>query len=154
MGGMSIDEMKRRIAAAEGRTASIDPLADTRHAGSHGSHSASRAGHGPARRPKSVARAYLMWALASGFGLHRFYLGRNGTGMAFIALSTGPLLLMIGTMMNALAQGKEQLASGDVAVAGTAFMAWIGALLILGVWWVIDGFRLAGMVRDYNDGID
>ena len=105
------------------------------------------------RREKSVLRAYLMWTFASGLGLHRFYLGRNGTGMAFIGLSFGPLLVIIGTFFNALAAGQEDLASGDIAVAGTAFIAWVGALMIVGVWWVIDGFRLRGMVRDYNEGI-
>ncbi|WP_429812831.1 TM2 domain-containing protein [Ensifer sp. B1-9] len=71
---------------------------------------------------KSTAVAYLLWILFGGFGAHRFYIGRTGSGIAMIAL------LVIGF--------------------GTASVG-IGALFIvaLGVWLLADLFLIPGMIH-------
>ena len=43
---------------------------------------------------KSVGVAYLLWFLFSGFGGHRFYLGKTGSAITMAVLIIGGLLLM------------------------------------------------------------
>lgn len=76
-------------------------------------------------KKKSAGVAYLLWFLLGGIGGHRFYVGRTGTGIAYLALQ------IIGWVT---------LAAG------------IGAFLLmaLALWWIIDAFLLAGMVRQSN----
>lgn len=77
---------------------------------------------------KSAAVAYLLWIFLGGFGAHRFYLGRTGSGIAMIAL------LVIG-----------------LATAG----AIVGGLLIvaLGVWLLVDLFLIPGMIRNHTNAV-
>jgi len=77
---------------------------------------------------KSTAVAYLLWILFGGFGAHRFYIGRTGSGIAMIAL------LVIGF--------------------GTASVG-IGALFIvaLGVWLLADLFLIPGMIHHHTKAV-
>lgn len=43
--------------------------------------------HGPIVTPKSVGVAYLLWFFLGFLGIHQFYLGRNGMGLAYLLLT-------------------------------------------------------------------
>lgn len=74
---------------------------------------------------KSTLIAYILWFFLGPFGVHRFYLHRIVTGIAYLLLwAIGGLLTFIG----------------------------VGYLLlaIAAIWQVIDIFLIPGMVQDYN----
>lgn len=74
---------------------------------------------------KSTGIAYLLWFLTGGVGGHRFYLKRPGSAVAMIALTI--------------------LGWGLLAVYVGGFL-----LLALGLWLLVDAFRIPGMVADLN----
>lgn len=76
-------------------------------------------------KKKSKGVAYILWLLLGGIGAHRFYVGRTGTGLVYVAM---------------------QVIGWFTAAAGA------GALLFIaiGVWWAIDAFLIPGMVRQNN----
>ena len=69
---------------------------------------------------KSTGASYLLWFFLGGFGAHRFYLGRTGSGIA---------QLLLGLL-------------GWVPV----FLGWV----VLGIWWLIDAFLIPDMIRTEN----
>jgi TM2 domain-containing membrane protein YozV len=69
---------------------------------------------------KSTGAAYLLWFFLGGFGAHRFYLGRVGTGVAQL------LLFVLGWI--------------------PLFAGWI----VLGIWWLIDAFLIPDLIRVEN----
>lgn len=79
-----------------------------------------------ANNQKSVGVTYLIWFFLSGLGIHRFYLGYKGTALIMLAL----------TGLGAL----------------TSFLL-IGYLFffIVGIWALVDLFRIPGMVRRQNE---
>lgn len=79
----------------------------------------------PMRPQKDVGIAYLLAILLGGFAAHRFYVGRIGSAIAFICL------WWIGWLTTG-------------AIVG------IFMVLAAGIWWIIDLFLLAGMVREAN----
>ena len=70
----------------------------------------------------SMLVAYLLWFFLGGLGLHRFYLGRPGTGAAILALT------IIGVVLSVIG---------------------IGLLFTLPVfvWLLVDAFLIPGMVK-------
>lgn len=69
---------------------------------------------------KSTGVAFLLCLILGGFGAHRFYLGRAGSGAAQL------VLWLLGWV--------------------TLFIAWIP----LGIWLFVDLFLIAGMARESN----
>ena len=72
---------------------------------------------------KSPLLAYLLWVFVGGLGIHRFYLGKTGTGIAMLALAIlGAVTLPIG----------------------------VGLILwaVLGIWMLVDLFLIPGMVNE------
>ena len=69
---------------------------------------------------KSNGVTYLLCLLFGGWGVHRFYLRRNGTGAAML------VLWVLGLP--------------------TALITWFP----LGIWVFVDLFLIPGMVRDFN----
>jgi len=80
-------------------------------------------------RKKSTGVAYLLWFFLGGFGVHRFYLGRTGSGIAMIALT------ILGWSL--------------LAAAGAGLLF----LVPLGIWLIVDLFTIPGMVRSHNNGL-
>lgn len=80
---------------------------------------------------KDVGPAFVLWAFLGGFGAHRFYLSRLGTGAAMAALSVLGFLLTV-----------------------TVIGAVIGAPMLIGVgvWWVVDAFLISKWVAEHNAG--
>ena len=71
---------------------------------------------------KSTGLAYVLWFFLGAIGVHRFYLGRGGSGFAMLALFVVGLL---------------------TAAAGIGFVF----LAVLGIWALVDLFLIPGMVR-------
>lgn len=75
---------------------------------------------------KSALLAYVLWFFLGWFGLHRFYLGRIGSGFAMLVL-------------HGLSWLTYFILIGFVGFA------------VLGLWWLIDALLIPGMTRDYNN---
>lgn len=70
---------------------------------------------------KSPAAAYLLWFFLGWAGIHRFYLGRMGSGLAMLLLN----------------------------VIGGLTVAFIVGFFLLGIWalwWIVDLFLISGMI--------
>lgn len=76
-------------------------------------------------RKKSVGIAYLLWFFVGALGLHRFYAGQSGTGLAI-------LLIFIF--------------SAILSVVGIGLLGFV----VLAVWLFVDIFLIPGMVERYN----
>ncbi len=75
---------------------------------------------------KSPLLAYLLLIFVGWFGVHRFYLGRTGTGVAMLVLS------IIGFLTVAIGVGMIPLA-------------------VVGIWCVVDLFLIPGMVTSHKE---
>ena len=76
----------------------------------------------------SVAFAYLLWAL---FAVHRIYLGRPVSGALQLVTLAVALVLAVSDIW------------GGGAIGTAALVSWI-------LWFVVDAFRIPGMVSKYN----
>lgn len=76
-------------------------------------------------RKKSVGAAFLLWFFLGGVGVHRFYLGKTGSGAAMLILS------IVGFV---------------TSILGVGFLL----LIAVGIWWCVDLLLVSGMVREYN----
>ena len=77
---------------------------------------------------KSLLAAYLLWWFLGMFGGHRFYLGRVGSAVAMLSITLCSFFLMFVLI-------------GFLTI-------WITF-----IWWVVDAFLIAGIVRDFNNGL-
>ena len=77
---------------------------------------------------QSVGVAYLLLIFLGGLGIHRFYLGKTGTGAAMLILS------ILGWLTLAI-------------VIGAAF------LIVVGIWWIVDLFLIPGMVETQRQAV-
>ncbi|CAM3691375.1 TM2 domain-containing protein [Paracoccus yeei] len=75
---------------------------------------------------KSPLLAYLLLIFVGGLGIHRFYLGRTGSGVAML------LLLILGAVTLPIGVG-------------------LILLLALGIWMLADLFLIPGMVNQQRD---
>ena len=74
---------------------------------------------------KSALIAYLLWWFLGTLGVHRFYLGRVGSGVAMLLLT---------------------VVSGVLTVILIGFVG----LAVVGLWWLVDAFLIPGMVKGHN----
>lgn len=72
--------------------------------------------------PKSVGLAYVLWFFLGGLGIHRFYLGRTGSGVGML------LLNLVGWL------------TVWIMIGGVFLFAWF-------IWWIVDAFLIPGMAR-------
>ena len=77
------------------------------------------------RMEKSMAIAYVLWFFLGMLGIHRFYLGRAGTGIV-------------------------QLLLGIIGWATAMLLIGFIFLIPLWIWLIIDIFLIPGMVRKAN----
>ena len=75
--------------------------------------------------PKSLALAYVLWFFLGGLGVHRFYLGRTGTGIAQL------MMALIGGVLTLILIG------------------WF-ILAIEGIWLLADLFLMPAIAREEN----
>ncbi|MCE2454071.1 MAG: TM2 domain-containing protein [Nitrospinae bacterium] len=89
------------------------------------------------RRRKSTGVTFALWFFLSWLGLHKFYLGRIATGVVYVV---APWILIL-VFANPEAGG---------ATAGLSLLA----LLVYGVWWVVDLFTIPRQVNAYNESLE
>lgn len=75
---------------------------------------------------KTALIAYLLWFFAGYLGAHRFYLGRIISGLVML------VLFLVS------------------CVAIVVLVGFIG-LAVVGLWWLIDGFLIPGMISAANN---
>lgn len=77
---------------------------------------------------KSTGIGYLLWFFFGGLGVHRFYLGRTGSGIAMLVIFILSLILTF---------------------------AFIGAFgfIVLGIWVIVDAFLIPGIAREHNQAL-
>ena len=74
---------------------------------------------------KSTGIAYLLWFFLGALGVHRFYLGQTGSGIAMAIIS---------------------VASWVTVFVGVGLLG----LAIIAVWWLVDAFLIPGIATRAN----
>ena len=77
---------------------------------------------------KSAVIAYVLWFFLGALGAHRFYLKRNLTALAILALT---------------------ILSAVLSAVGVGFLLFT----VVGVWLIVDIFLIPGMTSSYNNGL-
>jgi TM2 domain-containing membrane protein YozV len=72
---------------------------------------------------KSTTVAYLLWFFLGGFGAHRFYFGKMGSGFGMLGLFLGSCVLSL------------------VIIGLIGFP-------ILSVWWIVDAFLISKWMKE------
>jgi len=72
---------------------------------------------------KAPVVAYLLWFFLGGFGAHRFYMGRVGSGIGMLALC---------------------LASAVLSVVGIGLLGYLALM----VWWIVDAFLINSWLKN------
>lgn len=79
-----------------------------------------------ANEKKTAGIAYVLWFFFGGLGVHRFYLGKAGSGAAIL------ILLILGVFTSAIGIG-------------------LALLVAVGIWLLVDLFLIPGLVTSAND---
>ena len=77
---------------------------------------------------KSAGIAYLLWFFLGGLGVHRFYLGQTGSGVAMAIIS---------------------VISWITVFIGIGFIG----LAVIGIWWLVDAFLIPGIATRVNQDL-
>jgi TM2 domain-containing membrane protein YozV len=77
---------------------------------------------------KSTGLAYVLWFFLGGLGVHRFYLGQTGSGVAMAIISIASWLTVV-------------LGIGLVGLA------------VIGIWWLVDAFLIPGIATRVNQDL-
>ena len=72
---------------------------------------------------KSTTVAYLLWFFLGGFGAHRFYMGRMGSGFGMLGLFLASCVLSV-------------------------FIIGLVGFPILGIWWIVDAFLINRWMKE------
>lgn len=97
------------------------------------------------RRRKSTGVTFALWFFLSWLGLHKFYLGRIATGIVYVV---APWILILVFVVGFIMAESNPEAGGATAVLSLL------ALLVYGVWWVVDLFTIPRQVNAYNENLE
>ncbi len=97
------------------------------------------------RRRKSTGVTYALWFFMSWLGLHKFYLGRIATGVVYVV---APWILILVFVVGFVMAESNPEAGGATAVLSLL------ALLVYGVWWVVDLFTIPRQVNACNENLE
>ena len=97
------------------------------------------------RRRKSTGVTFALWFFLSWLGLHKFYLDRITTGVVYVV---APWVLILVFVVGFVMAESNPEAGG--ATAGLSLLA----LLVYGVWWVVDLFTIPRQVNAYNENLE
>ena len=99
------------------------------------------------RRRKSTGIAYALWFFMGWLGLHKFYLGRIAAGILYVV---APWVLIVSLFSGLIMAESNPEAGGAAVVAMFSLLA----LLVYGVWWVVDLFTIPGQVTACNENLE
>lgn len=81
---------------------------------------------------KSATSAYLLWFFLGFWGAHRFYCGKTGTAIVYVAIASVTVFLALITFF-----------IGGVGAFLTAWILWI--------WQIVDVFLISSWIREHNN---
>ncbi len=100
-------------------------------------------------RKKNTIIAYLLWWFLGFLGIHRFYLKKTGSAIFMLILCLGSFSWIVISALNAF-NANPRFYDYDIAQAVTFGSIAILGLIAFSIWWIIDIFLIAGMVKEYN----
>ncbi|MBC6438632.1 MAG: TM2 domain-containing protein [Rhodobacteraceae bacterium] len=95
---------------------------------------------------KSTLAAYLLAIFLGGLGVHRFYLGRTGSGIAMLILNLFAWLMFAIAIVGLIVSVEGESAEPSEWLALPLI---VGALLLVGVgiWLLVDLFLIPGIIE-------
>ena len=97
------------------------------------------------RRRKSTGVTYALWFFLSWLGLHKFHLGRIATGIVYVVAPW--ILILVFVVGFVMAESNPEAGGATAVLSGLA-------LIVYGLWWVVDLFTTPRQVNFYNENLE
>lgn len=97
------------------------------------------------RRRKSTGVTFALWFFLSWLGLHKFYLGRIATGIVYVVAPWILILVFVAGFV--MAESNPEAGGATAVLSGLA-------LIVYGLWWLVDLFTIPRQVNAYNENLE